>query len=115
MSLKEVAVIVFGLFAGYWVVARLLFRRPRDAAGSGPPPSSPVPPSGAAPPWYDVLQVAPDAPPGEIEAAYKHLMSQYHPDKVDSLGQELKDLATHKSQQISAAYREALKARSARP
>jgi DnaJ like chaperone protein len=40
-------------------------------------------------------------------------MSQYHPDKVATLGQELQDLATQKSQQISAAYREALKAREA--
>jgi DnaJ like chaperone protein len=108
MSLTEIAVIIFGLFAGYWVVGRLFFRSPKNGAGSTPPPSTPASPSRTAPPWYDVLQVAQTAPPGEIEAAYKRLISQYHPDKVDTLGQELKDLATQKSQQISAAYREAL-------
>lgn len=120
MSLNEIAVIIFGLFAGYWVVGRLFFRGPKNGAGgtggaagaggagSTPPPSTPAPPSRTAPPWYDVLQVAQTATPSEIETAYKHLMSQYHPDKVDTLGQELKDLATQKSQQISAAYREAL-------
>jgi preprotein translocase subunit Sec63 len=39
------------------------------------------------------------------------LISKYHPDKVDSLGQELKDLAGQKSQQITAAYQEGMRAR----
>jgi DnaJ like chaperone protein len=111
MSLTEFAVIVFGLFAGYWVVGKLFFRRP-----PAPPPAgdqaraAPAPPVDA-PPWYDVLEVAPTAAPAEVDAAYQRLRSQYHPDKVASLGQELQDLATQKSQQISAAYRDALRAR----
>jgi DnaJ like chaperone protein len=112
MSLTEFAVIVFGLFAGYWVVGKLFFRRPGNPpadAESAPPPGAPPSPNNAAPTWYEVLQVAPTAAPGEIDAAYKRLMSQYHPDKVATLGQELQDLATQKSQQISAAYREAMR------
>jgi DnaJ like chaperone protein len=109
MSLTEVAVIVFGLFAGYWVVGKLLFRRPPTRA------SAPAQPPADAPPWYDVLQVAPTAAPDEVDAAYQRLRSQYHPDKVASLGQELQDLATQKSQQISAAYRDALQARGTNP
>jgi hypothetical protein len=29
MTLNEIAVILFGLFAGYWVVSKLFFRPPR--------------------------------------------------------------------------------------
>jgi DnaJ-domain-containing protein 1 len=57
------------------------------------------------------LQVAPTASALEIRDAYKHLISKYHPDKVDSLGQELKDLADKKSQEITAAYQEGMRAR----
>jgi DnaJ like chaperone protein len=113
MSLTDFAVIVFGLFAGYWVVAKLFFRRP-PTPGPGPA-HTPAPHQSDAPPWYDVLQVAPTATPEEVDAAYQRLRSQYHPDKVASLGQELQDLATQKSQQISAAYRDALQARGTTP
>jgi DnaJ-domain-containing protein 1 len=41
-------------------------------------------------------------------------MSQYHPDKVASLGRELRELAESKSKEISVAYQEALVARGAR-
>ncbi len=107
MSLTEFAVIVFGLFAGYWVVGKLFFRRPP----APPPAAPPAHPPTDAPPWYHVLEVAPTAAPAEVDAAYQRLRSQYHPDKVASLGQELQDLATQKSQQISAAYRDALQSR----
>jgi hypothetical protein len=43
MSLTEFAVIVFGLFAGYWVVGKLFFRRPGNPpadAESAPPTSA---------------------------------------------------------------------------
>jgi DnaJ like chaperone protein len=105
MTLTEVAVILFGLFAGYWVVGKLFFRHPKTDASPGPasPPN--------APQWYDILQVSASASSVEIREAYKHLISKYHPDKVDSLGQELKDLAGQKSQQITAAYQEGMRAR----
>jgi len=110
MTLNEIAVILFGLFAGYWVVSKLLFRHPKAPANPGP--ASPIAPS---PKWHEVLQVAPSASPVEIRDAYKHMISKYHPDKVDSLGQELKDLAEHKSQEITAAYQEGMRARGEDP
>jgi DnaJ like chaperone protein len=105
MTLNEIAVILFGLFAGYWVVSKLFFRHPK--ADTNPGPASPP----NAPRWYDILQVSATASPLEIRDAYKHLISKYHPDKVDSLGQELKDLAEHKSREITAAYQEGMRAR----
>jgi hypothetical protein len=106
MTLSEIAVILFGLFAGYWVVSKLVFRWPKA-------PAQPAPGSTANPPprWSDILQIAPSASALEIRDAYKHLISKYHPDKVHSLGQELKDLAEHKSQEITAAYREGMRER----
>jgi DnaJ like chaperone protein len=106
MTLTEIAVILFGLFAGYWVVSKLIFPSPKVQAQ--PPPASTVDP---LPKWNDILQIAPSASAVEIRDAYQHLISKYHPDKVDSLGQELKDLALQKSREITAAYQEGLRER----
>ena len=113
MNLTEAAVILFGLFAGYWVVGKLFFRSPKPGAGAGtaPPTATAV----AEPPWYETLQVAPSATEQQIHDAYKLMMSQYHPDKVDRLGQEIKDVANRKSQEISVAYRAGLRARGVEP
>jgi DnaJ like chaperone protein len=106
MTVSEIAVILFGLFAGYWVVSKLFFGPPkvRPQTNAGAPLNS-------KPRWNDILQIAPSATSLEIREAYKHLISKYHPDKVDSLGQELKDLAAQKAQEIIAAYQEGMRAR----
>jgi hypothetical protein len=109
MTLIDIAVILFGLFAGYWVVSKLFFKPPPTLGNKVDPASAPIAPTPT--PWNDILQVAPTASALEIRDAYKHLISKYHPDKVDSLGQELKDLADKKSQEITAAYQEGMRAR----
>jgi hypothetical protein len=112
VNLTEAAVILFGLFAGYWVVGKLFFRAPKSGdVHTDPPIANQV----AEPPWYETLQVAPSATEQEIRDAYKLMISQYHPDKVDRLGQEIRDLANRKSQEISLAYRAGLRARGAEP
>ena len=55
--------------------------------------------------YFRVLGVQPGAAINEIKAAYKRRMQEYHPDKVASLGKELRDLADAKSKEINAAYR----------
>jgi hypothetical protein len=40
----------------------------------------------------------------DIKRRYKELVSQYHPDKVDHLGAELKKLAAQKTREINEAY-----------
>jgi len=110
MSLTEIAVILFGLFAGYWVVSKLVFRSPKTPTLLPPGSTANAPRR-----WNDILQIAPSASAIEIRDAYKHLISKYHPDKVDSLGQELKDLAGQKSQEITAAYQEAMRERGELP
>ena len=109
MTLNEISVILFGLFAGYWVVSRLILRSPKA------PTQTPLASAGTAQQqWHDILQIAPSATAPEIRDAYRHLISKYHPDKVDALGQELKDLAKQKSREITAAFQEGMRARGER-
>jgi DnaJ domain len=113
MTIEEVAVIVFGAFAGYWVVSKLFFRSPPAkqnlTSGTG------IVLATTQTPWHETLQVSADASAPEIRDAYRRLIAQYHPDKVATLGQELKDLAERKSRDITVAYREALLARGETP
>lgn len=44
----------------------------------------------------------------EIDARFKELMKQYHPDRVAHLGEDLKKLAHEKTLQIQRAYEELL-------
>ena len=108
MTFSEGAVVVIGLFAGYWVVSKFFFRAP--PVQQTPPRAEPRPAT-----CYEVLQVSAMASSAEIRAAYKLLISKYHPDKVDSLGQDLKDLAERKTQEITLAYREAMRGRGEAP
>lgn len=61
--------------------------------------------------WHQVLDVEPCATTDDIRSAYRRQLGQYHPDKVAALGPALRELATHKSQEITAAYREAMRSR----
>lgn len=137
MSWNEVLTAVFGLGIGYFVVSLLMAgkkstsNRASDrgqlgaAAGPSTWPDETMNP-GASPRasssmqaesmqessnWFDILGVTPNSTADEIRSAYRQLMSQYHPDKVATLGQELRDLAERKSKEIAAAYAEAMRAR----
>ena len=114
MSATEIFVILFSLFIGYWVVSKLLLGEPRQKAPSdpetGPVREQAAPPDpNAMKPWHVVLNVPATATVDEVRQAYKILMSQYHPDKVASLGDELKALAERKSKEINAAYEQAIR------
>jgi len=53
---------------------------------------------------YAVLEIEPGASQEEIKAAYRRLVAQYHPDKVQHLGRELQDLAEARFKDIQQAY-----------
>ena len=55
---------------------------------------------------YAVLGVASDASDEEVKRAYRRLMSRHHPDKLVAQGlpEEMVEVATEKSKEISLAY-----------
>jgi DnaJ like chaperone protein len=60
---------------------------------------------------YEVLEVSPDASDDEVKKAYRDMAKKHHPDKVASLGEDIKRAATEKFQKINAAYEEIKKQR----
>ena len=115
MSTTEILVIAFGLFLGYWVVSKLFTAKASGDRKSTEDKYSDSAKTGdqqeRAPEWFDVLKVSRNASCEEIQAAYKSLIRQYHPDKVATLGEELKALAEEKSKEINAAYQAGLRSR----
>jgi DnaJ like chaperone protein len=126
MTGNEAIVIVLCLIIGYWAVSKSMSGKPRsrttrqEPKGAAKPrpetetehqpnrESEPRSQSGA---WHRVLSVEPNASVEEIRQAYRQLISQYHPDKVAALGEELRTLAERKSKDITSAYREAMNIR----
>lgn len=106
----EIAAIVIGLGGGYWLVSGII-------AGANRPDLTPEDfepdpePAGreepTVPPWWEVLGVPSDAGPEEVSREYKRRISEYHPDKVAQLGEEIRCVAERKSKEINAAYDEA--------
>ncbi len=54
---------------------------------------------------YELLDVAPDAPPNEIKRAFRREIARYHPDKVQHLGHEFRQLAAERAAELTEAYR----------
>ena len=61
--------------------------------------------------WYEVLGVSPSASMAEIKSAYRTKISGYHPDRVASLAEELRELAEERSKAINEAYATATRLR----
>ncbi len=53
---------------------------------------------------YRVLGVTEDASDAEVDQAYRRLISQYHPDKLVGVAEELRREAEAKASDINAAY-----------
>lgn len=60
---------------------------------------------------YDILGISPEADLESIKKAYHRKAAQYHPDKVNHLGEELQQLAKEKFQEIQWAYETVMRAR----
>lgn len=121
MNSVEIFVSIFGVFLGYWIIGSLIggTKAPKpekstadrtESAGpaDGTDASRAVPADSGPTPWHEVLGVSARASLEEVQAAYRERIGKYHPDKVASLGQELRDLAEAKSKEINRAYNEAL-------
>jgi DnaJ like chaperone protein len=126
MRLIEIFAILVGLLVGYFAVSKLIGTKPDPQPQKPNPNANPNAnqnqnqnTSSQPPPreeeenlaWYEVLKVSPHASADEIHSAYKSQIRQYHPDKVASLGPEIKALAESKSKAINRAYQEGVQAR----
>ncbi|MGM9868679.1 MAG: DnaJ domain-containing protein [Sodaliphilus sp.] len=60
---------------------------------------------------YTVLGISPNATDDEVRKAYKKMVFQNHPDRVAHLGEEVKNAATKKMQEINKAKEAIFKAR----
>ena len=133
MATKGVFVLLFSVAVGAFVFKTILKDEPKKVEAGEPTVSKSqsegesssktknentsssklrgdVPQSGN---WHQVLNVSAGSSIDDIRQAYKKLMSQYHPDKVASLGKELRDLAEKKTKAITLAYRQAMHERGA--
>ncbi len=53
---------------------------------------------------YKALEIQPNATDDEIKKAYRRMAMKYHPDKVASLGEDIKKTATEKFRGVNEAY-----------
>jgi preprotein translocase subunit Sec63 len=54
-------------------------------------------------PWQ-VLGVSRGASAADIHSAYRRRMAEYHPDKVQSMAPEIRELAERRAREINLAY-----------
>jgi DnaJ-domain-containing protein 1 len=54
--------------------------------------------------WWETLNVDKNASPQQIKSAFRREISKYHPDRVEGLGVELRELADRKAKEVNRAY-----------
>jgi hypothetical protein len=121
VSSAELITVVVGLAVGYWIISRVIdARAPKaTAAGSSDEPAGAgghrdderanrqadaLDPEWIRANWHEILGVSPNASVEVIKSAYRLRADQYHPDKTEQLGPELRALAERKMQELDMAY-----------
>lgn len=102
MSTMEIVVIGVGLAIGYKFVSAMMVSS-GDAAAPDPEAGPPLR-IDTRRPWYEVLGVPPDATRAEIDRAYRALIEQYHPDKFNQHGDDIREIARKRAKELNAAY-----------
>lgn len=110
----KIAILAIAALVGFWVVGAILEQFQKKSAGktsssspgtgAGPAPEPEMPQSDPIQNACEVLQLSRPFTTEQLRAAYRQRMSQYHPDKVSSLGPEFRDLAESKSKEINRAF-----------
>jgi len=60
---------------------------------------------------YEILGISKNSSDEDVKKAYKELVSKYHPDRVEHLGEDFKKIAHEKFVEIKNAYEEIKKLR----
>ena len=113
MTRPEYFVVILGLLLGYWIVNRFLSgNKNKESHQKAERPHSQTIDQefakASCESWAVTLGISQLASVDEIKRAYKSQISKYHPDKVATLGVELRELAERKSKEINIAYRHAM-------
>ena len=54
--------------------------------------------------WWETLNVDQNASTEQIKSAFRKEISKYHPDRVEGLGVELRELADRMAKEVNRAY-----------
>jgi DnaJ-domain-containing protein 1 len=54
--------------------------------------------------WWETLNVDQNASAEQIKSAFRKEISKYHPDRVEGLGAELRELADRMAKEVNHAY-----------
>ena len=110
--LDDVALLLLAL-ANYWKTAgRGGVREPRRERGrQGTGGDSRRGPAAGGRDPHSVLGLDGTASDEEIKKAYRHLLGRYHPDRVQHLGEEFRQMAARKTVEINGAYQRLKKER----
>ena len=87
---------VVGIILGHLYDTGVFSRRGPAASSFPPAPADSNP--------YGILGVGESASDDDIEAAYRRLMSEFHPDRVAGAGPEIRELAERRTREANAAY-----------
>ncbi len=55
--------------------------------------------------YYELLEIAANAPRDEVKRAFRGQIAKYHPDKVQHLGKEFQAMAADRAAELTEAYR----------
>jgi DnaJ like chaperone protein len=61
--------------------------------------------------WYKILEVDANASDEDVKKAYRRMAMKYHPDKVSTMGEDVKRAAHEKFQKLNEAYEKIKKER----
>lgn len=87
-------VLIAGALLGFWVVYKFM-----PTASGGPDL-----PTGPRRPWYQVLDLTPDAGPVEVRARYEAMMEGLGEPSVNQLEPHLRDEARRMRAEVEAAW-----------
>ncbi|MCC6527417.1 MAG: J domain-containing protein [Polyangiaceae bacterium] len=96
------------ILVGAFVVVRAILQIVRPASARTRRPTA-RPARQLAP--HEILGVEPDAPQADIQRAYRRLAREYHPDRMEGMAPELRELAERRMAEINAAYEHLRRAR----